>query len=59
MLCTQITEKLMVNKFVLALVLEFNFYFSYQDYWTEESMLECGEPHSSATTLWRGLEHSN
>jgi hypothetical protein len=45
MLHTQITEKLMVNKFVLALVLEFSFYFSYQDYWTEESMLECGEPH--------------
>jgi len=38
-------EKLKVNEFVLGLALEFSFYFKYQDYWIEESMLECGEPH--------------
>jgi hypothetical protein len=40
-----LTEKLKVNEFALDLALEFSFYFGYQDYWTEESMLECGEPH--------------
>jgi hypothetical protein len=44
MLCT-LTKKLKVNRFVLALALEFSFYFGYQDYWTKEIMLECGEPH--------------
>jgi hypothetical protein len=29
----------------LALLLEFSFYFGYQKYWTEESVLDCGEPH--------------
>jgi hypothetical protein len=26
-------------------MLEFNFYFRYRDYWTKESVLDCGEPH--------------
>jgi hypothetical protein len=30
---------------MLALVLEFNFYFGYRDFWTEEGMLDCAEPH--------------
>jgi hypothetical protein len=38
-------RELKVNKFVLDLVLGFNFYFGYQELWTEESVLECGEPH--------------
>jgi hypothetical protein len=43
-LCT-LTEKLKVNELVLALELEFSFYFGYQVYYTKEGMLECGEPH--------------
>jgi hypothetical protein len=35
-----LTEKLKVNKFVLALALEFSFYFGFQDYWTEERILD-------------------
>jgi hypothetical protein len=40
-----LTEKLKVNKFVLALALEFIFYFGYQNLWTEEGVLDCAEPH--------------
>jgi hypothetical protein len=29
----------------VGLRLESSLYFGYQDYWTEESRLECGEPH--------------
>jgi hypothetical protein len=48
MLCT-LTEKIKVNKFVLALALEFSFYFRYQDYWTKEVCWNVGSHISSVT----------
>ena len=40
-----LTKELKVKKFVLTLALGFSFYFRYQDYWTEEGVWGCGEPH--------------
>jgi hypothetical protein len=45
MLRTNLPRNLRSRSLSLALLLEFSFYFGYQDYWTEESVLDCGEPH--------------
>jgi hypothetical protein len=45
MLRTKLPRNLRSRSSSLALLLEFSFYFGYQDYWTEESVLDCGEPH--------------
>jgi hypothetical protein len=45
MLHTKLPRKLRSISLSLALLLEFSFYFGYQNYWIEESVLDCGEPH--------------
>jgi hypothetical protein len=45
MLHTKLPRNLRSRSLSLALLLEFSFYFGYQEYWTEESVLDCGEPH--------------
>jgi hypothetical protein len=45
MLCTKLPKKLRSRSSSLALLLEFSFYVRYQNYWIEESLLDCGEPH--------------
>jgi hypothetical protein len=41
----QVTQKLKVNKFEFGLIVRIQLLLGYQDYWTEESVLDCGEPH--------------
>jgi hypothetical protein len=45
MLCTKLPRNLKSTSLCWALMLEFSFYFGYQEYWTKESVLDCGEPH--------------
>jgi hypothetical protein len=40
MLCTKLPRNLRSRSLSLALLLEFIFYFRYQDYWTEEGVLD-------------------
>jgi hypothetical protein len=44
MLHIKLPRNLRSRSLSLALLLEFSFYFGYQEYWTEESVLDCGEP---------------
>jgi hypothetical protein len=44
MLRTKLPRNLSSRSSSLVLLLDFNFYFGYQKYWTEESVLDCGEP---------------
>jgi len=53
-----LTKELKVKKFVLTLALGFSFYFRYQDYWTEEGVWGCGEPHNQLYCLEEGVETS-
>jgi hypothetical protein len=60
MLRTKLPRSLRSRNSILALLLEFSFYFVYQDYWTEESVLDCGDPHEQNYFLeeWSGASGS-
>jgi hypothetical protein len=45
MLHTKLPRNLRSRSSSLALLLEFRFYFRYQQYWIDESALDCGIPH--------------
>jgi hypothetical protein len=51
MLHTKLPRNLRSTSSCWALMLEFSFYFGYQEYWTEESVLDVGSHITSVTSL--------
>jgi hypothetical protein len=42
---TNLLKNVRSRSLSLVVLLEFSFYFEYQDYLIEKSVLDCGEPH--------------
>jgi hypothetical protein len=54
---TNLPRNLRSRSSSFTLLLEFNFYFGYREYWTEESVLDCGEPYYQHYCPEEGSEH--